>query len=185
MRLAEPMDGAGLFRICFVCTGNICRSPIAEIVFDAMLRDAGLDSEVGVLSAGTGRWHVGAGADERAVAALRARGYDDTEHRARQFEADWFGDLELIVTLDRSHTRKLRALAPGEPERERIRSLLSWEPELTTLVDVPDPYYSDQAAFDRVLTLIEQASVPLLADVRTRLGDPTGGSSFAAPVHSG
>ena len=91
--------------VVFVCSGNICRSPIAEKVFAAELERAGLAEGVRVTSAGTGGWHVGDPADERAAAVLRAAGYP-SDHRARQVDAGTLG-ADLIVALDDTHRRAL------------------------------------------------------------------------------
>ncbi len=68
MSFDRTLDEAALFRICFVCTGNICRSPMAETVFKSLVKKAGLESKVAVISAGTGDWHVGESSDERTLA---------------------------------------------------------------------------------------------------------------------
>jgi protein-tyrosine phosphatase len=80
--------------------GNICRSPTAEAVMRARLAGAGLADRVVVDSAGTGSWHAGSPADERAAEALRAGGYDASGHVARQFDASWFAERDLVVALD-------------------------------------------------------------------------------------
>src|SRR5690349_16776353 len=85
------------YRVTFVCTGNICRSPLAEHVLRRHLANVGLEVEVD--SSGTGGWHVGDGADRRTVAMLRENGYTST-HRAQQFEAAWFDRYDLIIALD-------------------------------------------------------------------------------------
>ncbi|NYM64134.1 low molecular weight phosphotyrosine protein phosphatase, partial [Salmonella enterica subsp. enterica serovar Typhimurium] len=72
-----------MFRICFVCTGNICRSPMAEAVFNELIRKRGWEGLVSVRSAGTGEWHVGEPSDPRTLDALRSRGYEGDVHRAR------------------------------------------------------------------------------------------------------
>jgi len=150
------------FRVCFVCMGNICRSPMAEAVFRALVEREGLDVEVS--SAGTGGWHAGDGADRRALAALNARGYDGRAHRAQQFAAEWLSRYDLVVALDRDNERHLRGLAAGDPEAlARIRLLRG--PGL----DVPDPYYGGADGFEHVLDLVEQACEELLAKVRARL----------------
>ncbi|CAM5654698.1 Putative low molecular weight protein-tyrosine-phosphatase [Streptomyces tendae] len=100
------------YRVCFVCTGNICRSPMArEAVFRARVEDAGLDDLVEADSAGTGGWHEGEGADPRTVAVLAANGYrlDDT---ARQFQQSWFSRLDLVVALDAGHLQGPAAARP-------------------------------------------------------------------------
>ena len=152
----EPVDQA--FRICVVCTGNICRSPMAEIVLRDLVEKAGLSEQVVVTSAGTGEWHVGEHADPRTVAALEAQGFDGSTHRARHFDVDWFDSLDLIVALDRSHERVLRSWARSDEDRSKIRLLLSFDPDYAGRSDVPDPYYSDAAMFDSVLAMVEHSS---------------------------
>jgi protein-tyrosine phosphatase len=145
------------YRVSFVCAGNICRSPMAEVVFRSLVRAARLEEYVVTTSAGTGDWHVGEQADHRTVAALARRGYDGSSHRAKQFDPGEFGKLDLVVALDRSHDRILKAWAPTEGERSKVQMLLSFDSRQAHLTDVPDPYYSDDAMFDQVLGMIEQA----------------------------
>ena len=159
-------DESGLFRICFVCTGNICRSPMAETVFRDLVTKAGLDGAIAVTSAGTGDWHVGERSDERTLTALAARGYDGSKHRAKQFDPDWFERLDLVIAFDRSHDRILKAWAPNERERSKVNLLLSFDKDQSEQVDVPDPYYSDAALFDRVLNMVEHASVALFEQIK-------------------
>ena len=170
MRENEPMsfdrvlDESALFRICFVCTGNICRSPMAEVVFKDLARMAGLEHSVAVISAGTGDWHVGEPADQRTVEALAEHGYDGSKHRARQFDPDWFSKLDLVVVFDHGQERILKAWANNDHDRSKVQLLLSFDKD-QRLVDVPDPYYSDAALFDRVLSMIERASSALFKQV--------------------
>jgi protein-tyrosine phosphatase len=151
----EPQNEA--FRIAMVCTGNICRSPMAEIVLRDLVDRAGLGDRVLVSSAGTGEWHVGEHADPRTVAALESHGYDGTTHRARQFDPSWFDSLDLVIALDRSHERVLRSWARTDDDRQKVRLLLSFDTEYAGRSDVPDPYYSDAAMFDSVLSMIEHS----------------------------
>src|SRR6188472_3018274 len=87
------------FRIVFVCLGNICRSPIAEVVMRSLVEEAGLGDRIKVASAGTGDWHVGKRADSRTLDVLTRHGYDGSRHRARQFEASWFDQHDLVLAL--------------------------------------------------------------------------------------
>jgi len=155
-----PVEPGPVFRICFVCTGNICRSPMAEAVFRRLIAAGGYESRVAVSSAATGDWHVGERADARTISALATRGYDATSHRARQFDPAWFGDLDLVVVFDRGQERTLREWAGDEPAGSKVQMLLSFD-ESGTPGEVPDPYYSDAALFDTVLSTIERASVAL------------------------
>src|SRR3954453_21455935 len=156
--------GGSAYRIVFGCSGHICRSPTAEVVLRAMLRDAGLDDEVEVSSAGLGAWHVGDGADERSVAAMARRGYDGSAHAAQQFRVSWFADHDLIVAMDRGHLRDLRRIAaPGEADK--LRLFTSYDPDAADH-DVPDPYYGGADGFDRVLDVVERGCRGLLEEVR-------------------
>ncbi len=152
---------APCLHVVFVCTGNICRSPIAEKVFVHELEQAGLADAVHVSSAGTGNWHVGSPADERAAAVLRAAGYD-VAHIARQVDAEQLG-ADLIVALDRSHQRALRSLVP---EPERVRLLRSFDPDAPSGAEVPDPYYGDDDGFATVLEMIRAAMPGMIEWVR-------------------
>ncbi len=145
------------FRVVFVCTGNICRSPMAEIVFREFADAAGLRERVGSTSAGTGDWHVGERADLRTIEALQRRGYDGGQHRARQFTLGDFAHSDLVVALDRSHERILRGWARTEADADKIALLMSFDSQAQTL-DVPDPYYAGPGMFDEVLGMIESAS---------------------------
>jgi len=162
------------YRVCFVCSGNICRSPTAETVFRRQLADAGLADEVSVDSAGLGEWHVGEAADRRSVAELRARGYPAWEHTARQFRTADFADRDLVVALDAGHERELLALAPTHADRAKVRMLRSYDRAAATDpagLDVPDPYYGGDQGFAHVLDLVEAACHGLLTEVRTALAE--------------
>lgn len=159
------------FRVSFVCMGNICRSPMAEIVLRRLADDAGLGDRIEVESAGTGDWHVGEPADPRTVDALRRAGYDGEPHRARQFDASRFGELDLVVALDRGQLRTLRGQAPTPEDAAKVRLLQSFDPAARAdEQDVPDPYYSDDATFDRVLGMIERSAQALFRQLAPALG---------------
>lgn len=169
---------ATTYRIAFVCTGNICRSPMAEVVLRAILdhqrsgaRPAGRPGEaaggVVVDSFGTTGWHVGEPADPRATAALQRRGYD-ISHRARRWHADLFATRDLVVAMDSGHLAELRAGAPDRAAAGRVWLLRSFDPDAAGPdLDVPDPYHGGAADFDRVLDLIERACHGLAERVRT------------------
>ncbi|MER5201536.1 low molecular weight protein-tyrosine-phosphatase [Streptomyces sp. NPDC002825] len=160
------------YRVCFVCTGNICRSPMAEHVFRRRVEEAGLGELVVIDSAGTGGWHEGDGADPRTVAVLDENGYTSA-HIARQFRSSWFPALDLVIALDEGHLRELRRLARTPEEAARIRLLRSYDPAAGSGLDVPDPYYGGRAEFEECLEMVEAASEGLLAAVRTELEERT------------
>ncbi|MFF4399885.1 low molecular weight protein-tyrosine-phosphatase [Streptomyces sp. NPDC001480] len=153
------------YRVCFVCTGNICRSPMAESVFRARVAETGLEDLVEVDSAGTGGWHQGDGADPRTVSVLDDHGYDSA-HTARQFQASWFARLDLVIALDAGHLKALRRLAPTEEDARKVRLLRSYDPAAGDDLDVPDPYYGGLDGFEECLEMVEAASTGLLAAVR-------------------
>ena len=165
------MPSAAPYRVCFVCSGNICRSPIAEAVLRRLVAEAGLAGQVAVSSAGTGGWHAGDPADVRAMAALRRRGYS-LDHAARQWRRADFTGTDLVVALDTGHYRHLVRQAPNAEERAKVRLLRSFDPAAGEDLDVPDPYYGSAAGFDRVLDLAEAACAGLLAEIRSELGAP-------------
>jgi protein-tyrosine phosphatase len=161
-------DGRGhLVHVTFVCSGNICRSPMAEKMFAHQIAERGLSEAVRVTSAGTGGWHAGAGADDRAVRVLAERGYP-SRHSAAQVGADHLS-ADLVVALGRNHLRILTELGV-EPDRARM--LRSFDPRAGAHVpDVEDPYYGDLADFVEAFDVIE-ASLPGLHDwVDRRLAD--------------
>lgn len=145
------------FRVVFVCTGNICRSPMAEVVFRQIAASAGLGARVSSSSAGTGDWHVGERADQRTLAALERLSFDGSGHRARQFAARAFDENDLVVALDRSNARILRSWARNEADADKIALLMSFDATSQGEMDVPDPYYADAAMFDEVLGMIDSA----------------------------
>ncbi|KUI23391.1 protein tyrosine phosphatase [Mycobacterium sp. GA-1285] len=147
--MSEPLH------VTFICSGNICRSPMAEKMFAHQISERGLAHAVRVTSAGTGGWHAGEPADRRASHVLREHGYP-TAHRAAQVGEDHMS-ADLVIALGRNHVRMLKEL--GVPA-ERIRMLRSFDPRSGAHpLDVEDPYYGDHADFEDVFAVIE-ASLP-------------------------
>jgi protein-tyrosine phosphatase len=160
-------------RVCFVCTGNICRSPTAEVVFRQLLTDAGLAERVTVDSAGTGPWHAGRDMDPRARQALLARGYRPQRHVAKQFLVADFARLDIVLAIDSGQLAQLSRLALlAEDLEDAVASLSllrSYDPTavLAGEMDVPDPYLD--GGFDAVLDQIERACAGLLTALQPRL----------------
>jgi protein-tyrosine phosphatase len=161
--LPYPRDPGAPYRICLVCLGNICRSPMAETVLLAELARAGLDGAVAVDSAGTGDWHVGDRMDPGARAALARRGYDGSAHRARQFDPSWLARYDLILAMDARNLADLRRMARGG-EAGRIQ-LFGEVGGLTGTGggDIPDPWGGGPDEFGHVLDLLGTAAPVITA----------------------
>lgn len=156
-----------MYRVLFVCTGNICRSPTAEGVFRSLVEARGLGARIEADSAGTGAWHVGAAPDPRSQETARGRGIDLSDQQARVVTADDYDRFDLLLAMDRSHYAHLRqACPPGRAER--VKLLMDYAPGLG-VQDVPDPYYGAGDGFARVFDMIESASTALLAEIEGRL----------------
>lgn len=170
------------FGVLFVCLGNICRSPTAEGVFRRDVARAGLGDVVRIDSAGTGAWHVGHPPDARSQAAALRRGVDLSGQRARQVSRGDFLEFDLIVPMDRSNSARLEQLRPslvaGERRLAEVRLMLAFSERLVAagIDEVPDPYDGGPEGFDRVFDLIEEASAGLLARLRSRIVESSGGS---------
>jgi protein-tyrosine phosphatase len=186
--LPSPREPGPPYRVCLVCLGNICRSPMAEAVLRAELASAGLDGLVVVDSAGTGDWHVGDGMDPGARAALATRGHDGSAHRARQFQPSWLSRRDLILAMDQRNLADLRRMARGG-DADRIR-LFGEVGGLTEASegsgglggavppggsrgggDIPDPWGGGPDEFGRVLDLLG-AAAPVIAGRLAQLLQP-------------
>ncbi len=159
------------YRVCMVCTGNICRSPMAAVVLRRMIDDAGLGHAVEVDSAGTDHWHIGDGADRRALRALRNAGYDGSAHVAAQFDADFLGERDLVLVADTGHLRRLRSIGRARGDLPHVRLLREFDPASVAAgtLEVDDPYYGDAAGFTRCLAEIEAACRGVVAFIRDEL----------------
>jgi protein-tyrosine phosphatase len=153
--------------VCFVCLGNICRSPTAEGVFTRLVVDAGLRDTIAIDSAGTGAWHKGELADKRARQEGERRGVE-LRSVARQFEVEDFDRHDLIVAMDRSNVTELEGMARSAGDRAKIVMLRSFDPLSPADAEIPDPYYGGVEGFSWVFDLCEAACKGLLGYVRDR-----------------
>lgn len=153
-----------MVRVLFVCMGNICRSPIAQGVFQNVLRREGLEDRVSVDSAGTGPWHVGEPPDLRAQRSASLRGLDLSSQRARRVVPEDCQTFDSVLTMDEDHVRAVSALCRGSAVVRPFLDFATDAPER----EVPDPYYGGEGGFDHVLDLVEEASEGLLDNIRKR-----------------
>ncbi|HEY5957785.1 MAG TPA: low molecular weight protein-tyrosine-phosphatase [Polyangiaceae bacterium] len=154
-----------MLRVCFVCLGNICRSPTAEAVFVKFVHEAGLLEQFDIDSAGTAGYHAGELADSRSRAAAKRRGYAIT-HRARQFQRSDFAQFDLVCAMDNDNLQALELLAPNDTARSKVRLLRSFDPEAPKGAEVPDPYYGGERGFDDVIEICERACRGLLEQAK-------------------
>ena len=147
------------FRIGVVCLGNICRSPMAQVVLEDRIERAGLADQVEVVSAGTGNWHVGEPMDHRAAATLADAGYDPTRHVAQTFTTDWFAENDLLLAMDASNRTDMTDQAPTVEAVGQVRMFRDFDPEASEGDDeVPDPWYGGPEGFAVVLAMVERTA---------------------------
>jgi len=162
------------YRITVVCLGNICRSPIGEVVLIDRVEKAGLANLVEVDSAGTGDWHVGHDADPRSVEILTRHGYD-ISHTSRQITHEWFERIDLVLAMDTSNYSNLQLLMEEADAHSELRMLRSFDPALADItepnpqLDIPDPYFGGPEGFELVLTMIERAVDGLIRELPARI----------------
>ena len=167
--LPPPRDPGAPYTVCLVCLGNICRSPMAEVVLRAELARAGLAVAVAVDSAGTGDWHIGHPMDRRAHAELARRGHDGSAHRARQIDASWLPSRDLFLAMDHRNLADLRRMADqaGVPAT-RVR-LFGAAGGLGPDQDIPDPYGGEADDFATALGLIQDGARQLTGQLAVLL----------------
>jgi protein-tyrosine phosphatase len=152
--------------ILFVCLGNICRSPMADVVLSQLVDDAGLATKVEVSSCGTGTWHLGEPMDRRAAGQLLAEGYDGSAHRAKKFEVDWL-EQDLVLAMD---AQNLADITDGRGSSDRVRMFRSFDPLVAgedPAPDLPDPFYGGDDGFVDVLQIVERTCRAILAQLET------------------
>ena len=149
-------------RICFVCLGNIVRSPLAENLFLHLAKEAGVAQRYQVASAGTSAYHVGESPDSRMREVARAHGlvYDGS---SRQFRRGDFKNFDLIIAMDAHNRRDLRHLAFSAEEGEKISLMREFDPQGSPDAGVPDPYYGGVEGFEKVYRIVERSCQGLLA----------------------
>ncbi len=151
------------FHVLFVCSGNICRSPLAEALFKNLAEEAGLGARFVVDSAGTQRYHEGDPADPRTRRVGERHGLEVTSLARAVVDAD-FDRFDLIVAMDRGHRRELVARA-GPARAGKIRLMREYDPRAEG-PDVPDPYYDGHPAFENVHAILDAACRGLLEALR-------------------
>ncbi len=150
--------------VVFVCMGNICRSPTAEVVFRQYVERAGLENQIVIDSAGTHDYHIGALPDSRTQRAAQQRGFDMTDLRGRQVQAEDFSRFDYVLAMDKANLSILNQLMP-QGSTTQAQLFLEFAHHHVER-EVPDPYYGGEDGFERVLDMVEDAAAGLLQYIR-------------------
>ncbi|UJF35417.1 low molecular weight protein-tyrosine-phosphatase [Paenibacillus hexagrammi] len=153
-------------KVLFVCLGNICRSPMAEAVFRSKVKEAGLERQIDIDSAGTGDWHLGEPPHEGTRSILKSHGISYDGMKSRLVKTEDFNDYTYIIAMDASNIRNLQTFAPDSYSAS-IHKLLEFAPDASN-GDVPDPYYTGN--FNEVFEMVDESCERLLAYIRNREG---------------
>ena len=155
------MSKTGKYNVLFICLGNICRSPAAQAVMQAMVDERGLTDRFYIDSAGIGGWHIGDLPDKRMRVHARPRGYELT-HRARKVQSSDFEEFDLIVCMDASNVDDLCNLAMTLEQQDKVVMMGDYIRQYPNYDHVPDPYYEGSEGFELVLDLLQDACDNLL-----------------------
>lgn len=161
----QPESAQQVFRVLFVCLGNICRSVAAEHTFNAAVLAAGLSDHVESDSCGTAAYHLGEKPDSRMLDALARAGFVYNGHRGRQFSRKDFAAFDLIVPQDDTNYEDVIAQASTPEEMAKVVPMSAWFPDDCPLHEVPDPYYGGMKGFDEVVELLASATAQMASDI--------------------
>ena len=154
-----------MIHLCFVCLGNICRSPTAEGVMCNLLERHNLQDQISVESAGTSSWHIGDPPDARSQATAESRGIMLTS-RSSQFHSRDFARFDYVIAMDNRNLESLERMAPDDGARKKIHLLRSFDADSEPDAEVPDPYYGGPTGFDVVLDVCIAGCEGLLAHLQ-------------------
>ncbi len=161
----QPESAVQVFRVLFVCLGNICRSVAAEHAFNGAVQAAGLADHVQSDSCGTAAYHIGEKPDSRMLEALARAGFGYNGHRGRQFSRRDFQAFDLIVPQDDANYEEVIQKAHTPEEMAKVVPMSAWFPDDCPLHEVPDPYYGDKKGFDDVVALLVAATRQMANDI--------------------
>jgi len=153
-------------KICFVCQGNIIRSPLAENIFRHLAEKRGLSGKYQLDSAGTSAYHVGEKPDRRMRQVAADHGFEYSG-RARQFIREDLDDHDLIVVMDKNNLRILEGMARSETQSKKIRMMREFDPQGSGDLDVPDPYYGGLEGFEVTFQIVKRSSEGLLEELES------------------
>lgn len=157
------------FKLCFVCLGNICRSPTAEGVFQHLVNNRGLQSYFEIDSAGTSAYHIGEGANSKSRQVAKQHGV--TLHsKARRFESFDLDYFDLIIAMDNENLANIHQLDSKDDHSDKIMLLREFDPAPESK-EVPDPYYGGLQGFENVFNVVKRSCEKLLDELETHIAD--------------
>ena len=159
-------------KVCFVCLGNICRSPLAQGVFEALVKEEGLQDRIIISSAGVSAWHVGNPPDGRMQQTARDHGIL-LNSRARQFQSSDFEQMDLVLAMDHSNLSALKQMSTEPELQDKLFLFRSFDPDNNGDLDVPDPYYGGDQGFENVYQMVERTCPKVLDHLKTQLANKT------------
>ena len=155
-------------KVCFVCLGNICRSPLAQGVFEALVKEEGLQDRIIISSSGVSGWHVGNSPDARMQQTARDHGIH-LNSRARQFQSSDFEQMDLVLAMDHSNLSALKQMS-AEPEfQDKLFLFRSFDPQHNNDLEVPDPYYGGGKGFETVYQIVDRTCPKVLDHLKAQL----------------
>ena len=154
--------------VCFVCHGNICRSPLAQGVMESIVNQEGLKKSILISSAGVSSWHVGEPPDSRMQHTARKHGIA-LNSRGRHFEGHDFNQIDLILAMDRSNLETLKSLRPEAETRDKLFLFRSFDPDNKGDFEVPDPYYGGEKGFELVYQMVARTCPKILEHLKSKI----------------
>ena len=154
--------------VCFVCLGNICRSPLAQGVFEALVKEEGLQDRIIISSAGVSGWHAGTPPDARMQQTARDHGIHLNSY-GRQFQSSDFKEIDLVLAMDNSNLSSLKQMRPESELHEKLFLFRSFDPQHNNDLDVPDPYYGGDEGFETVYQIVDRTCPKVLDHLKIKL----------------
>ena len=154
--------------VCFVCHGNICRSPLAQGVMESIVNQEGLEKSILISSAGVSSWHVDEPPDSRMQDTALKHGIA-LNSRGRHFQGHDFERIDLVLAMDRSNLDTLKSLRPEAETRDKLFLFRSFDPDNKGDLEVPDPYYGGGKGFELVYQMIERTCPKILEHLKLKL----------------
>lgn len=148
------------YKVCFVCLGNICRSPTAEGVFEHLINERDLEPYFEVDSSGTSAYHIGESANSKSQQIARQHGVT-LNSKARQFKASDFQYFDLVIAMDEENLQNIKQLDVQEEYFHKVEKLRAFDPQPGD-GNVPDPYYGGIQGFENVFQIVKRSCKNLL-----------------------